>query len=144
MHDLSRDTPQLPNPYEPLPTRTTRGSGQTNKTVPWPSSSMCWPMSLLQRTLTPRKQPKSPWMPAQYGNATSKPPARIERWALRLQPYQTTVHYRKGEENPADYIPIRLDTPLITPNHTAGKKKLRTNTSTMLPRHEHLVHSPSA
>ena len=24
-----------------------------------------------------------------YGNATSKPPARIERWALRLQPYQT-------------------------------------------------------
>ncbi len=39
-----------------------------------------------------------------YGNATSKPPARIERWALRLQPYQTTVHYRKGEENPADYM----------------------------------------
>ena len=37
-----------------------------------------------------------------YGNATSKPPARIERWELRLQPYQTTVHYRKGEENPAD------------------------------------------
>jgi transposase InsO family protein len=39
-----------------------------------------------------------------YGNANSKPPARIERWALRLQPYQTTVHYRKGEENPADYM----------------------------------------
>jgi hypothetical protein len=39
-----------------------------------------------------------------YGNATSKPPARIELWALRLQPYQTTVHYRKGEENPADYM----------------------------------------
>ena len=31
------------------------------------------------------------------------PPPRIERWALRLQPYQITVHYRKGEDNPADY-----------------------------------------
>ena len=39
-----------------------------------------------------------------YGNPKSKPPARIERWALRLQPYQVTVAYRKGEENPANYI----------------------------------------
>ena len=39
-----------------------------------------------------------------YGNPTSKPPARIERWALRLQPYQITVKYRKGEANPADYL----------------------------------------
>ena len=39
-----------------------------------------------------------------YGNAHSKPPPRIERWALRLQPYQASVHYRKGEENPADYM----------------------------------------
>jgi hypothetical protein len=39
-----------------------------------------------------------------YGNPSSKPPARIERWALRLQPYQLTVRYRKGEGNPADYL----------------------------------------
>ena len=26
-----------------------------------------------------------------YNNPQSKPPARIERWALRLQPYQVTV-----------------------------------------------------
>ena len=32
-----------------------------------------------------------------YGNPSSKPPARIERWALRLQPYQITIKYRRGE-----------------------------------------------
>ena len=35
---------------------------------------------------------------------TSKPPARIERWALRLQQYDFTVRYRKGEGNPADVL----------------------------------------
>ena len=39
-----------------------------------------------------------------YGNPSSKPPATIERWALRLQPYQLTVRYRKEEGNPADYL----------------------------------------
>jgi len=39
-----------------------------------------------------------------YGNPSSKPPARIERWALRLQLYQITVKYRRGETNPADYL----------------------------------------
>ncbi|CAB4003078.1 Hypothetical predicted protein, partial [Paramuricea clavata] len=39
-----------------------------------------------------------------YGNPSSKPPARIQKWALRLQPYQLTVRYRKGEGNPADYL----------------------------------------
>lgn len=32
----------------------------------------------------------------------SKPCARIERWVLRLQPYEFTVVYRKGKENIAD------------------------------------------
>ena len=35
---------------------------------------------------------------------TSKPPARIERWALRLQQYDFTVKYRKGDGNPADVL----------------------------------------
>ena len=39
-----------------------------------------------------------------FGNPSSKPPPRIERWALRLQPYQLTVHYRKGDGNPAYYL----------------------------------------
>ena len=39
-----------------------------------------------------------------FGNPSSKPPPRIERWALRLQPYQLTMHYRKGDGNPADYF----------------------------------------
>ena len=45
----------------------------------------------------------NPYSPI-FGNPSSKPPPRIERWALRLQPYQLTVHYRKGEGNPADYL----------------------------------------
>ena len=39
-----------------------------------------------------------------YGNVNSKPSARIERWVLRLQPYCFRVEYRKGEDNPADYM----------------------------------------
>lgn len=39
-----------------------------------------------------------------WNNPRSKPPARIERWGLRLQPYNFRVEYRKGADNPADYI----------------------------------------
>eukprot|EP00794_Sanderia_malayensis_P006446 gene6446-biopygen4771 len=39
-----------------------------------------------------------------FNNPASKPPARIERWQLRLQNYDFTVKYRKGAENPADYM----------------------------------------
>lgn len=39
-----------------------------------------------------------------FGNPSSKPPARIERWALRLQPYDFTIVYRAGKDNPADYM----------------------------------------
>ena len=39
-----------------------------------------------------------------YGQANSKPSARIERWVLRLQPYQFNVIYRNGKENPAGYM----------------------------------------
>lgn len=35
---------------------------------------------------------------------TSKPPARIERWALRLQPYRFKVIYSPGAHNPADVL----------------------------------------
>ena len=39
-----------------------------------------------------------------YDNPNSKPPVRIERWARRLQPYQVTVKYQRGDINPADYL----------------------------------------
>ena len=34
----------------------------------------------------------------------SKPPARLERWMLRLQMYDFKVIYKQGPENPADYL----------------------------------------
>ena len=39
-----------------------------------------------------------------FGNPSCNPSPRIERWALRLQPYQLTVRYQKGDGNPADYL----------------------------------------
>ena len=38
-----------------------------------------------------------------YGR-TSKPPARIERWVMRLQPYRFVVKYRSGKTNIADCL----------------------------------------
>ncbi|KAK3752856.1 hypothetical protein QZH41_000328 [Actinostola sp. cb2023] len=39
-----------------------------------------------------------------FNDPKSKPPARIERWTLRLQPYQVTIVYKKGCNNPADFM----------------------------------------
>ena len=39
-----------------------------------------------------------------FNNPNSKPPLRIERWVLRLQTYDFTVSYRRGKDNPADYM----------------------------------------
>ena len=39
-----------------------------------------------------------------FNNPKSKPPARIERWALRLQAYDYKIIYRPGKNNPADYL----------------------------------------
>lgn len=33
-----------------------------------------------------------------------KPPLRLERWGLRLQPYKLQIMYRPGRDNPADYM----------------------------------------
>ena len=39
-----------------------------------------------------------------FNDPVHKPPPRIERWILKLQPYEFTVEYRPGEDNPADYL----------------------------------------
>eukprot|EP00795_Rhopilema_esculentum_P014498 gene14498-biopygen4276 len=39
-----------------------------------------------------------------YGRANSKPCARIERWFLRLQPYNFQVKYKPGPTNQADFL----------------------------------------
>ena len=33
-----------------------------------------------------------------------RPPLRIARWSLRLQPYDLTIVFRSGKDNPADYM----------------------------------------
>ena len=39
-----------------------------------------------------------------YSNINSKPSARIERWALCLQPYSFLVVCKPGKDNPADFL----------------------------------------
>ena len=39
-----------------------------------------------------------------YGNMTHKSPARIERWGLRLLPYDFELIHTPGDGNPADYL----------------------------------------
>ena len=39
-----------------------------------------------------------------FNNPKSRPPAMIERWALRLQPYKFKVIHKAGKTNPAEYM----------------------------------------
>ena len=39
-----------------------------------------------------------------FNNPVAKPPAGIERWQLRLQNYSFTVKFKKGSDNPSDYM----------------------------------------
>ena len=39
-----------------------------------------------------------------FGHKKAKTSARIERWILRLQPYDFSVVYKAGASNPADYM----------------------------------------
>jgi hypothetical protein len=39
-----------------------------------------------------------------FNDPAHQSPPRIERWILKLQPYEFTVEYEPGENNPADYL----------------------------------------
>ena len=39
-----------------------------------------------------------------FGNNGSTPPARVQRWMLRLQEYSFTVKFKKGIHNRADWM----------------------------------------
>jgi hypothetical protein len=52
-----------------------------------------------------------------YGNPKSQPKARIERWCLRLLPYNYTIFHRPGVDNPADFL---SRTPLSTKTRRHG------------------------
>ena len=41
---------------------------------------------------------------ALFNNPRAQLSTRIERWVLRLQPYDLTIRYRPGADNPADYL----------------------------------------
>ena len=53
-------------------------------------------------------------------NRQSRPPARIERWDLRLQDYDFDVSYTKGHDNPSDFLSRHL--PI---NDTSGDKQFQ-------------------
>ena len=56
-----------------------------------------------------------------YGSPKSKPPARIERWTIRLQPYDATVIYRPASDNPADLLSRQ---PCIHVNRASCEEKV--------------------
>ena len=39
-----------------------------------------------------------------FTNPAARSNARLERWALKLQPYHFTISYSPGKTNPADYL----------------------------------------
>ena len=56
-----------------------------------------------------------------FNNAASRPPARIERWALRLTQFDFDICHRPGSSNIADYFsrhPTKVEQPL---NHKGEK-----------------------
>ena len=52
-----------------------------------------------------------------YGNARSKSTPPLERWSLRLQPYDFQIVNKPGASNisdPLSRLPVRSDLPQIT------------------------------
>jgi len=69
-----------------------------------------------------------------YGNPKSKPSARIERWVLRLQPYQFTVQYKPGVENPADFLSRHPTTDSVSQQEQMAEQYISLITSSAVPK----------
>ena len=61
--------------------------------------------------------------PLQYMYApTGKPPARVERWVLLIQPYKFRIEHVPGKTNPADSLsPLPVENALHRDRHIAEK-----------------------
>ena len=55
-----------------------------------------------------------------FSNPASRSNARLERWALKLQPYHFTITYSPGKTNPADYLSRH---PLATTHPSTATKR---------------------
>ena len=67
-----------------------------------------------------------------FNNPRSRPPARIERWMMRLQPFNFKVSYRKGTSNEADYLsrhPVAIQRENITSRSAEEYVNYVTNSS---------------
>lgn len=64
-----------------------------------------------------------------------KPPLRIERWGLRLQPYKLKITYRPGSENPADFMSRHpSDNPVKSREQSIAEQYVRFVVSEAVPR----------
>ena len=57
-----------------------------------------------------------------FNNKKSQPPARIERWNLRLQEYNFTTIYTKGFENPSDFLSRHPSTEMSSKEETTAEQ----------------------
>nr|XP_041633522.1 uncharacterized protein K02A2.6-like [Drosophila kikkawai] len=65
---------------------------------------------------------------------TSRPPARIERWLLRLQSYRFRVVYKAGKENIADSLSRLCEVTDTDPYDWAGEEHIFRVVSTSVPK----------
>ena len=104
----------LPTPAEPSPTLNTDTDKLRRR--PWP---LCGVVNTSTYTYTAIPSTSSVIIkPLEiiWNNPRSKPPARIERWGLRLQSYSFRVIHKPGKDNPTGYMSRHPDqtTPLAT------------------------------
>ena len=67
-----------------------------------------------------------------FNNPRSRPSACIERWMMRLQPFNFKVSYRKGTSNEADYLsrhPVAIQRENITSRSAEEYVNYVTNSS---------------
>ena len=68
-----------------------------------------------------------------YSNPKSKPPARLERWRLRLQAYDFKVVYKPGQSNMSDYLSRHPDS---SQNKTSRQYGLAEEYLTFITQHD--------